>query len=302
MVSIKSLAGPLRGPFLLLNLSCVFMGAGAAYWRTAEVELLQAVLVLAGAVLAHIGVNSLNEYHDFRSGLDSRTSRTPFSGGSGTLQAQPGLAWWALSVGLASVMAVAAIGTYFLRLRGPLMLLPGLAGLAVILAYTPLLTRNPLFCLVAPGLGFGTCMVTGAEFALTGSYSLTGFFVSLVPFFLVNDLLLLNQFPDVEADRASGREHLIIVHGRKAGAVVYGLFLLGCYASMIAGILAGFLPPLALLGLATLPLAVAAARGALKFNADIPRLIPFMGMNVVINLVTPILVGAGLVLARVKII
>ncbi len=298
MTSIKSLAGPLRVPFLLLNPSCVFMGAGVAYWKTGAVDTLQAAFVLAGAVLAHIGVNSLNEYHDFRNGLDARTNRTPFSGGSGTLQARPDLAWWALSAGIGSAAAVAAIGIYFLVLRGPLMLLPGLAGLAVVVAYTPLLTRTPLFCLVAPGLGFGTCMVTGTEFALTGSYSLTGVFASLVPFFLVIDLLLLNQFPDVEADRVSGREHLIIVYGRKTGAVVYALFLAGCYVSIAAGVLAGYLPAPALLGLATLPLAAAAARGALKFNADIPRLIPFMGMNVVLNLLTPVLVGAGLMLGK----
>jgi 1,4-dihydroxy-2-naphthoate octaprenyltransferase len=297
MHSIKSLTGPMRVPFLLLNPACVLAGAGAACWKTGRIDVMEAALVLVGAVLAHVSVNALNEYHDFRSGLDSRTSRTPFSGGSGTLQARPNLSWWALSVGLGSALAVAAIGIYFLRLRGPLILLPGLAGLAVILAYTPLLTRSPALCLVAPGLGFGTFMVVGTEFALSGSYSLTGFFASLVPFFLVSDLLLLNQFPDVEADRASGRRHLIIVLGRKAGAVVYGLFLAGCYASILTGVLAGFLPPLALLGLATLPLAVAAAHGAMKYKADIPRLIPFMGMNVILNLATPLLVGVGLMLA-----
>ncbi len=297
MDSIKSITGPMRVPFLLLNPSCVMAGAGAAFWKTGRIDAKQAALVLAGAVLAHISVNALNEHHDFRSGLDSRTSRTPFSGGSGTLQARPELSWWALSVGLGSALAVAAIGIYFLSLRGPLILLPGLAGLAVILAYTPLLTRSPTLCLVAPGLGFGTFMVVGTEFALSGSYSITGIFASLIPFFLVSDLLLLNQFPDVEADRASGRRHLIIMHGRKAGAVVYGLFLAGCYASILAGVLAGFLPSLALLGLATLPLAVGAARGALRFNADIPRLIPAMGMNVILNLATPFLVGLGLMLA-----
>lgn len=297
MSSIKLLTGPMRVPFLLLNPSCVLAGVGAAYWKSGTIDLLQASLALIGAVLAHVSVNSLNEYHDFRSGLDSRTNRTPFSGGSGTLQARPGLAWWALTLGLGSAAAVAAIGIYFLRLRGPLLLLPGLAGLAAILTYTPLLTRSPLLCLVAPGLGFGTFMVTGTEVALTGSFSLSGFIVSLVPFFLVSDLLLINQFPDVEADRISGRRHLIIVHGRKAGAIVYGLLLLGCYASIFAGVLAGLIPPLSLLGLATLPLAVATARGVLKYNAEIPRLIPFMGMNVVIDLATPVLLAVGLILS-----
>ncbi len=41
------------------------------------------MLALLGAFLAHISVNTLNEYFDFKSGLDLETIKTPFSGGSG---------------------------------------------------------------------------------------------------------------------------------------------------------------------------------------------------------------------------
>jgi len=298
MEFIKPLLGPLRAPFLLLTPACVLAGMGAAAWRSGRLDPLQVALAMAGAVLAHIAVNSLNEFHDFKSGLDSRTKRTPFSGGSGTLQEHPELAGWALAAGLGSAAVVAAIGLFFVRERGPLLLLPGLAGLAVILAYTPLLTKNPLACLLAPGLGFGTCMVMGTEYALSGCFSWTGFSASLVPFFLVSDLLLLNQFPDVKADRKAGRSHLLIVHGMKAGAAVYGLFLLGAYLSIAAGVALRFLPPLALLGLLTIPFSVAAARGAWKYRSNIRRLTPFMGMNVLINLLTPVLLAVGLFLSR----
>jgi 1,4-dihydroxy-2-naphthoate octaprenyltransferase len=73
------------------------------------------------------------------------------------------------------------------------------------------------FCWLAPGLGFGPLMVMGTEVALAGQYTLEGFVASLVPFFLVNNLLLLNQYPDIEADKAVGRRHFLVVYGREYG-------------------------------------------------------------------------------------
>lgn len=293
----QTLMGPMRLPFLLLTPACVFLGLAAAIHQAGRVRPEDALLTLLGAIAAHISVNALNEYFDFRSGLDLQTRRTPFSGGSGTLPLSPGHAPLALATGLISLGITAAIGLYFVWLRGPALLPLGLAGILVIAAYTPWLTRSPLLCLIAPGLGFGTLMVMGTALALTGAYSWPAFAASLVPFFLVSNLLLLNQFPDVEADRSIGRHHLPIAIGRQRSSRIYAAFLALAYLSIIASVLAGALPPLALLGLLTLPLAVRAARGVIQFADQIDRLIPFMGDNVILNLVTPILVGVGLLLS-----
>ena len=67
---LRYLSGPMRVPFLVLTLSCVLLGLGVAVWTSGEVSALQVVLAFIGAVCAHISVNSLNEYFDFRSGLD----------------------------------------------------------------------------------------------------------------------------------------------------------------------------------------------------------------------------------------
>jgi len=289
--------GPARVPFLPLALVCAALGVAVAKWRGAAIDPLDLALVLFGAVLAHVAVNALNEYHDFTSGLDARTRRTPFSGGSGTLQRHPSLGRYALGLGLGAVALTAAIGVYFIVLRGWGILLPGLAGLAVVLSYTPLLTRHWAWCLVAPGLGFGTCIVMGSEFALSGSYSWAGFWASLVPFFLVANLLLLNQFPDAGPDRHAGRRHLIIVHGTRAGAVVYAGFVLLAYASLVAGWGMGALPAGALLGLAALPAGLMAAVGALRFHRSAGKLGPYLALNVVANLFTPALMAAGMLVA-----
>jgi 1,4-dihydroxy-2-naphthoate octaprenyltransferase len=292
----KLLLGPMRLPFLVLPPVCVFLGMSAAIWRLGRVEVLHVILVFVGALAAHVSVNALNEYSDFRSGLDSRTQRTPFSGGSGTLQAEPGLAVSALVTGLVALAIATLVGIFFLVEWGLALLPLGLLGLVVVFTYTDWITRYPFFCLIAPGLGFGLLMVMGSDFCLAGDYSWTGFFASLVPFFLVSNLLLLNQFPDVEADQSVGRRHYPILLGRKASSLIYIGFLLATFMSIVAGVVLGQLPAWSLLGLLALGLAVPTGLGAYRYAEDLEKLMPYLGFNVLLNVITPLLVGVGLLI------
>ncbi len=294
---MKTYLGVSRLPFLLLTPACVVLGLGTAYWETGHVNWLYFVLALIGALAAHISVNALNEYYDFRSGLDTRTQRTPFSGGSGTLPANPAEARKALLWGLFTLAVTAAIGIYFLAVRGWGLLPLGVAGVVLVYLYTVWVTKSPLASLIAPGLGFGTFMVMGTDYVLTGGYHWAAFWASLTPFFLVNDLLLLNQFPDVEADRSVGRRNYPIVLGRPAAAKIYVAFLALAYLSPVVAVALGYLPAWSLLGLLTLVLAVPTAQKALRHADDLPNLMPALGNNVLINLLTPVLMAVGLWLA-----
>jgi 1,4-dihydroxy-2-naphthoate octaprenyltransferase len=297
MRSLNSLLGPMRVPFLLLTPACVALGVATAYWQTRHLDGWQVLLVLIAALASHIAVNALNEYVDFKTGLDLRTQRTPFSGGSGTLPQQPHLAKTALWTGLVSLGVLGLIGTYFVALRGWLLALIGVLGMVVIVTYTPLITRLPALCLIAPGLGFGPLMVIGTHLALGGSLSAAVVVASLVPFFLVNNLLLLNQFPDVEADRSVGRHHYPITLGRRRSAVIYALFLGLAYLAVAGGVAAGVLPPTSLLGLLAAVLLPRVIQGVLRHADNIPQLMPYLGLNVILNLVTPVLVALGFFLA-----
>jgi 1,4-dihydroxy-2-naphthoate polyprenyltransferase len=296
MHSFKLLLGPMRVPFLILPPACVLLGLGTAIRTTGHINWLHLAMALVGAVCAHISVNAFNEYFDFKSGLDATTQRTPFSGGSGTLQARADMAGPALAVAWTALAITALIGVCFAFLRGPAILPLGILGLLVIFAYTPWLTRDPFLCLIAPGLGFGPLMVMGVHFVLTGAYSWSAFVASLVPFFLVSDLLLLNQFPDVEADRGVGRRHFPILVGRKTSSLIYGAFLASAYLAIVVGVVLGLLPALCLIGLLGAGLAVPTGIDAFRHADDIGRLIPSMGRNVLLNLATPVLVGIGLLL------
>ena len=296
MSQLKLLLGPMRVPFLILTPACVLLGIGTAVWTSGHVNLFYLAPIFIGAVCAHISVNAFNEYFDFKSGLDSQTTRTPFSGGSGTLPARPDLARPALNIAWIALAIASLIGVYFLVVRGLALLPLGLLGMFVIITYTTWWTRNPLLCLLAPGLGFGPLVVMGTDFVLTGRYSWIAFVASLLPFFLVNNLLLLNQFPDVEADQSIGRKHLPIVAGRRASSLIYGAFLLLAYLTLLFGACLHYLPPASLLGVLTILIAVPASVNAFRYAEDTPKLIPSMGLNVIISVATPALAGIGLLI------
>jgi len=154
-----------------------------------------------------------------------------------------------------------------------------------------------LSALLACGFGFGTLMINGTSFALTGSFTWTAFTASMIEFFQGSALLLLNQFPDVEADRAVGRRNLPIVFGRQKSSYVYALLLLAIYVTALVGVVLGHLPWPALLVFLNLPFAVRAARGAIHNAEDTQKLIPTLADNVILNLSTPALTGIGLLLA-----
>jgi 1,4-dihydroxy-2-naphthoate octaprenyltransferase len=286
----------MRIPFLALVPACVALGVAVARLGGHAIAWSDAGLALLGGLAAHVAVNALNEWDDFRSGVDLHTRRTPFSGGSGTLPADPGASRVALTTALVALAITAAVGLRFILRWGWGLAPLGLLGLATIILYTRWLTRSPLLCLLAPGIGFGPCMVVGTAYVLTGRYTPAAALASLVPLFLVSDLLLLNQFPDREADAAAGRRHLIIERGPEAGVRVYGLFLAGAFAAIILAVALKLLPAWALLGLLTAPLALGLWRGARRHHADTSALIPVMGKNVVVTLATPLLTALGIAL------
>jgi 1,4-dihydroxy-2-naphthoate octaprenyltransferase len=294
MKTWKPLLGTMRPPFLILAPACVLVGLGSAYLQTGHINWLYFVLTLVAGVSAHISVNAFNEYFDFKSGVDSRTQRTPFSGGSGTLQAHPELAKGALLISWISLSITGLIGLYFLSVWGWKALPIGIVGLILLYGYTTWMVYQPALCLIAPGLGFGPLMVLSTHFALTGTFTWQALIASLVPFFLVSNLLLLNQFPDVEADRSAGRKHFPILLGRTASGYIYIAFLIAAYLVVIIGVAFGFLPRFSLLALLTVFFAVQIIQNVLKNSENIPALIPAMGQNVIVNLLTPVLLAIGM--------
>lgn len=284
-----------RPAFLVLAPVCVWLGLACALQSQPAVNVFLFMMILLGAVAAHISVNTLNEYYDFKNGLDLKTQKTAFSGGSGALPANPQMARAVLLTGLVALAVTAVVGIYLVAERALQLLPVGLAGMALVLTYTPWLNRSPFLCLVAPGLGFGVLMVVGTDVVLTGAYTPLAWRVSLVPFFLVNNLLLLNQYPDIAADASVGRRPFPIAFGIRASNAVYALFAGAAYA--VVGYLAftAQLPALAMLALLPMVFSLFALSGMLRYGARIAVRPQYLAANVLATVLTPLLLGAGVI-------
>jgi 1,4-dihydroxy-2-naphthoate octaprenyltransferase len=298
-MKLKSLMMISRAPFLLLAVVLGFLGAALAWYEHQEYgssfSLGYAFLAGVGLVIAHISVNVFNEYFDFRSKVDFRTPRTPFSGGSGALPSGLITEKQALWLGIGSLLVIIPIGIFFTVVKGWLLLPLLLASAVVIVVYTPIILKMG-YPEWAPGVGLGILPVLGAYFIQTGEYTITALIAAVPSGILVHNLLLLNELPDAEADKTVKRRTLPIVAGKKNAAIVYSVLMLIMYLWIIGAVIAGDMPAFTLLGLLTLPLAYKAVGGSFKFN-DMSKLVPALANNVFVVLLTQLLMGVGFILA-----
>ncbi len=286
----------IRAPFLPLSVVLAFLGTCIA-WYNGAFHLGYALLAFFGLLLAHISIDVLNEYDDYKSGVDLAAQRTPFSGGSGALPSgliSPKQALW---LGIASLVVIVPIGIFFVITSGWALLPLLLVAAVCVIFYTPVIlkTRWPEW---APGLGMGTLPVLGAYFVQTGDYALPAVIASIPSGILVHNLLFLNEFPDVEADMKANRKTTPIVIGKDKASIFYSVMTVIVYLWIIGGVIAGQMPPFTLIALLTLPLAVKAIRGS-RQHQDMTKLVPAMASNVMVVLLTQLLLGIGYILARV---
>jgi 1,4-dihydroxy-2-naphthoate octaprenyltransferase len=85
--------------------------------------------------------------------------------------------------------------------------------------------------------------------------------------------------------------------GKKSSAVIYIAFLAATYVTIVLGVVVKLTPAWTLISLLTLVSAIPTARAVLKNAEDTPALIPSMIQNVLLNLVTPVLMGIGFLIA-----
>jgi 1,4-dihydroxy-2-naphthoate octaprenyltransferase len=294
-VKLKTWFLETRPQFLLLSVVLAFLGTLIA-WYDGAFRLDYALLAFIGLLLCHISVNVLNDYCDYRSGIDLEVKRTPFSGGSGILppaQLKPRQVFW---FGLICFLLAIPIGVYFVITRGWLLLPLLLVGAVCILLYTPFLTKLgwPEW---APGLGMGTLPILGFYFIQTATYTLPAVIASIPSGILVHNLLLLNEFPDAEADRKGGRKTSPITMGKARASVLYSVLTVIVYLWIIGAVVAKLMPLFSLMALLTLPFAIKAIRGTLRHREGISELVPAMSNNVLVVLLTQLLLGVGYILA-----
>jgi 1,4-dihydroxy-2-naphthoate octaprenyltransferase len=296
MAGLQSYAGIARAPFLLLPFTLVASGAAASAYENGF-NALHTAFALLGLVALHVAVNSLNEWSDYRTRIDFETERTPFSGGSGTLPAGGLSSSTALWFGLGWAAVGLAVGIWFLTRIGLVLLPLMVAGAIMVLAYTDVLARIGLGE-IAAGLGLGALPVMGTAMVQDGFLGPAGIAAGVPAFLMTFNLLLLNEFPDEEADRKGGRRNLVLLLGRKPAAMIYMLAGVLTPVSIVVAVAMQALHPYALA--ATLPsLLLVKPFGWAFGDTSQPVPIPAMGSNVVWNLTTNTLLAATLIVATV---
>jgi len=79
--------------------------------------------------------------------------------------------------------------------------------------------------------------------------------ISLVPGFLMWSMIVINEIPDYEEDRAAGKMNLVARFGRRRGVALYVVGLVCAYAVMPLSATFSLAPLGILLGLLTAPIA-----------------------------------------------
>ncbi|MDA4126913.1 MAG: prenyltransferase [Thaumarchaeota archaeon] len=282
-----------RAPFLLLPAIFVPVGIAIA-WKHGSIDLPSAVLTFVGVLCLHISVNVLNDYFDFRSGLDLATTPTPFSGGSTVLPAGKLTPRSVLIAGILFLAVGMMIGSYFILRSAfdPILLgIVAIAGFSV-LAYSTILSRLGVGELVA-GLNFGPLLIIGSYYLQTGRVDLEPFLVGIALGMLVAGVLYINEFPDTIADANVGRRHLIVRWGKAKAATRFKALVGGAYLVILAGVGGGVVTPLALLSLVALPKANSAVRILSRKYDKTLELIPGMASMVMATVWTGLLLLAG---------
>jgi 1,4-dihydroxy-2-naphthoate octaprenyltransferase len=285
-----------RANFLPLTFVIVLAGLAAAFYSHRTFLPIDAALVMVGALLTHASVNAFNNYFDYRSKIDAKTPKTPFSGGVDILVKGMMKPSQALAVCLFTLICAALIGVYFLvRLFN--VLLPLIVyGAIIIVFYTPVLSRVPALSEIVAGSGFGL-MGLGVYITQTGLIDAAGIAILIPITILVALLLFLNEFPDAEVDRAGGRRHIVILLGKKGSAWLYVAGEAATYASIMLAVAVGAAPFPVLISLLSLPIAYKAGRLTLKNYNRTSDLVPALGSNVLFILSTITLMACGFAVA-----
>jgi len=290
----------LRAPFFTADLAPVCLGAAIAWARAGAFNLWYFLLTLIGAICINAGANMTNDYFDHTWGSDEINTEfaNPFTGGSRLIQmglVKPKTFLWQ---GLFFFVVAILIGLALTFTRGLWVLWLGIIGLLTGFFYTapPIrLARTGLGELLV-GLNLGPLMVLGSAYVQTQEVSWEPLIASLPVGILITLVLWINQFQDMQADAAVGKNHWVVRLGRRRAVTVYGLLLAAVYLSLTAGVLFGAVAPFALLGLLTLPLAIRAYRVARVHYAHPRELTPANAATIQIHLATGLLMTLGYVI------
>jgi len=235
-------------------------------------------LVVLGVTVNHLALNMTDDYYDYKHAIDIKGlgEGNPYTGGSGTLTSGLIEPLSMLKAFTFLYLVTIAVGLYLTALRGWTVLVFGLFGMACSYFYTA-----PPIKYAYHGLGeisllinFGSTIGLGSYYVMAESLSGEAFWATLPLGIMMFSMITINEIPDYEEDRGGGKLTLVARFGREAAVGLYILSLALAYLALIGAALAGWIPPISLMALMTLPLALRSLRLLIKEYRHPGRMAP----------------------------
>ncbi|MEO9309233.1 MAG: prenyltransferase [Nitrososphaera sp.] len=293
-MSIAAWFRVIRIKFLLASVIAVSLGLAISYWQTKNLDILHAVITMSGVVALHASVDLLNDFWDYKRGIDTATKRTNFSGGTGVLPdglLHPSHVYGA---GIAFLIFGSLAGIYFVVLYG--WIIAAILGFAILSIYF-YSTK-----IVDVGLGEifvvikGTMIVLGTMYIQTQAILLPNIVAGVIVGTLSAFVLYITSFPDHDADKQKGRRTLVIIFGKQKAVNLFWAFPLFSYSLLAGGVIFGIFPIFCLSTFATLPLII---KGGYKIRSNLDDLNKFtqiMKSILLFSRLTGVLFIAGFVI------
>ena len=277
----------IRVRFLLASVIAVMTGLALNWSQNGSIEYFDALLTFAGVMALHASVDLLNDYWDFKRGIDTKTTRTKMSGGTGVLPEgllKPSSVYRA---GVFFLVLGALIGSYFVITYGIL--------IAIILGFAILSIYFYSTKIVDSGLGEffvavkGSMIVIGTFYIQSGEVNIESILAGIVIGTLSSLVLFIASFPDHDADKSKGRKTLVITVGKEKARKLFWIFPLFAYGVIVIGAMLNYLPVLTLISLVSLPLIIKSGIGLQKNYDSVDNLVPYMTSTLKFSRLTGIL-------------
>jgi len=284
----------IRIRFLLASVVAVSAGLALSWWHGIQIDIWYAIMTMAGVIALHSSVDLLNDYWDYKRGIDTQTQRTKMSGGTGVLPEGLLEPTQVYRAGIIFLIIGGLIGSYFVVTNGIIIgLILAFAVLSIYFYSTKIVDSGLAEVFVTVK---GTMIVLGAYFIQTSEINIASIIAGIFVGVLSSLVLFITSFPDYDADKAKGRKTLVIFLGKQKATTMFWIFPLIAYSVLISGIIYELFPLYCIISLVAVPLIIKAGL-SLKQNFDnIQDLVPAMSSTITFSRVTGTLFIIGFIL------
>ena len=281
----------IRVRFLLASIIAVSVGLAITWWHTGNISIFDAILTMCGVLALHASVDLLNDYWDFKRGIDTTTHRTKMSGGSGVLPEGLLKPAQVYAAGIAFLIIGTAIGIYFVATGGIVIgIILAFAVISIYFYSTKIVDWGLAEVFVAIK---GSMIVIGTYFVQTSHITESTVLAGIVIGVLSSLVLFITSFPDHDADKAKGRKTLVISLGKQKACSILWIFPAITYGITIIAVVFEIFPVFCLIILSTVPLIIKSGQ-KLKQNYDkLTKLIPVMSLTLYFSRITGALLVVG---------